>query len=81
MSECGTSGDVNLRCVMCRPQHLHEGAEGSASSAQLQDPELSSPQRQIPGDVLPRPPVPSSTGSETRFMIELTYTWIDTLKC
>lgn len=34
------------------PQYLHEGAEGSASSAQLQGPQLSHPQREIPGTVL-----------------------------
>lgn len=34
------------------PQHLHEGAEGCASSAQLQGPQLSHPQREIPGTVL-----------------------------
>lgn len=33
-------------------QHLHERTEGTASSAQLQNPRLSRSQRQIPGTLL-----------------------------
>lgn len=35
--------------IVCLPQHHSEGAEGSASFAQLQAPQLPHPQRQISG--------------------------------
>lgn len=46
--------DAHMMCTvfLCLSQHLHEGAEGSASFAQLQGPQLSYSQRQIPGTLV-----------------------------
>lgn len=42
-------GYVMCAVFLCPSQHLYEGAEGSASFAQLQGSQLSYSQRQIPG--------------------------------
>lgn len=46
--------DAQTMCsiFLCLPQHLHEGAEGAASFAQLQGAQLSCSQGQIPGTLL-----------------------------
>lgn len=46
--------DAQTMCsvFLCLLQHLHEGAEGAASFAQLQGAQLSCTQRQIPGTPL-----------------------------